>query len=740
MNRAHSPQTATTRSVPLRKRPDLAVSQQCFAHRRYWVLKDPVSLRYARLSEQEYAIWQMLDGRASLEDIKRDFEKQFAPFQLTYQQLQGFLGDLHRKGLVVAGVAGQGEQLFRRDRQRRGRELRQTLAGVLAIRFRGVNPDPLLGWLHSICHPLFSRWAVGGTMLLALVAIALVAVQFDVLRARLPDFRAFFGATNIAWIALALAATKILHELGHGLACKHFGGRCHELGMMFLVFVPCLYCNVSDAWMLPNKWHRVAITAAGVWVEVTLASVCTILWWFSEPGLLNTLCLNTMFVCSVSTLLFNGNPLLRYDGYYVLSDLVETPNLWQQSRDYLRSLARRCCLGVEQYEDLAWLHLRRGWLALYGVASTVYRWAVLAGIVLFLFEVLRPRRLQVLAQSIMAVVIVGILAVPMSQGWQFARNPSNRRRIRPGRFATTCLVLLALGAALCCLPVPFSVTAPAILEPEDADRVYVTVAGELAVVNVKPGDTVRKSDPLATLLDIELTREVKRLEGDLLQQQTRLDSLQARRSMDPDTSVQIPAAQKMLDDIRRRLKKSRREHDKLALAAPSPGMVLPPPHVPDQSSETGRLSPWSGTPLDETNHGCFLETGTLLCMIGNPNRLEAVVYVDQADVQFVSTGQRVRLRLDTLPGRVIEGVIAEVAKKDARVAPRELATDDLPVRVGPDGIARPIQAAYQARVSLDTHDFRLPIGSRGTAKIVAAPQSLGRRLYRYLSRTFTFRL
>jgi len=301
-------------------------------------------------------------------------------------------------------------------------------------------------------------------------------------------------------------------------------------------------------------------------------------------------------------------------------------------------------------------------------------------------------------------------------------------------------VLLALGAALCCLPVPFSVTAPAVLQPEDADRVYVTVAGELAVVNVKPGDTAREGDPLATLQNIELTREVKRLEGELLQQQARLDSLQARRSMDPDTSVQIPAAQKMLDDVRHRLEKSQREHDKLALAAPSSGTVLPPPYVPDRSSEPGRLPPWSGTPLDETNRGCFLETGTLFCMIGNPNRLEAVVYVDQADVQFVSTGQRVRLRLDTLPGRVIEGVIAEVAKKDAKVAPRELATDDLPVRVGPDGIARPVRAAYQARVSLDTHDFRLPIGSRGTAKIVAAPQSLGRRLYRYLSRTFTFRL
>ena len=148
--------------------------------------------------------------------------------------------------------------------------------------------------------------------------MTLVLVQFGEFQRKLPEFHQFFGPSNWFYLAIAMGFTKVLHEFGHGLSCKHFGGECHELGVMLLVLTPCLYCNVSDSWMLPNKWHRAFIGAAGMYVEICIASIATFLWWFSAPGLLNNICLSTMFVCSVSTVVFNGNPLLRYDGYYIL--------------------------------------------------------------------------------------------------------------------------------------------------------------------------------------------------------------------------------------------------------------------------------------------------------------------------------------------------------------------------------------------------------------------------------------
>ncbi len=195
-----------------------------------------------------------------------------------------------------------------------------------------------------------------------------------------------------ALAGIVLACTKILHEFGHGLSCKHFGGECHEMGVMILVLTPCLYCNVSDSWMLPNKWHRAAIGAAGMYVEVVLASICTFIWWFSEPGLLNYICLNMMFVCSVSTILFNANPLLRYDGYYILTDILEIPNLRQKATTILSRKLGKWCLGLEPPDDPFLPQRNQGLFALYTVAAAVYRWVVLFSILYFLEQGLRAVR------------------------------------------------------------------------------------------------------------------------------------------------------------------------------------------------------------------------------------------------------------------------------------------------------------------------------------------------------------
>ena len=149
-----------------------------------------------------------------------------------------------------------------------------------------------------------------------------MVVQLDVFYSKLPGFYQFFTPSNALLLAATLGVAKVFHEFGHGLTCKHFKGECHEMGVMILVLTPCLYCNVSDSWMLPSKWQRAAIGAAGMFVEVVLASICTFVWWFTEPGLLNNLCLNIMFIASVTTLDLQREPaaavrrLLHPGGHY----------------------------------------------------------------------------------------------------------------------------------------------------------------------------------------------------------------------------------------------------------------------------------------------------------------------------------------------------------------------------------------------------------------------------------------
>ncbi len=313
-----------------RMRPDLVLYCLRGIKRRTWGVKDPLSLRYYQLAEAEYFILRNLDGQTTLNQLRERFERQHRPNTLSADELFAFVRNLHSQGLITAETTGQASVLFARREESQRRKILGALANPLAIRFRGVDPDRFLAWLAPRTRWLFSPWFLSGCCLLMIAALLLVAMRFDDVRSRFPALSQVWRSSNLVWLALAVAATKIVHEMAHALACKHFGGECHEMGVMLLAFTPCLYCNVSDVWTLASVRQRVVVSAAGMFAECTLAAVCAFMWWASEPGLLHDLCLNLMLVASVSTLVFNGNPLLRYDGYYILSDLLSVPNLAQR--------------------------------------------------------------------------------------------------------------------------------------------------------------------------------------------------------------------------------------------------------------------------------------------------------------------------------------------------------------------------------------------------------------------------
>src|SRR5262249_17828777 len=193
---------------------------------------------------------------------------------------------------------------------------------------------------------VFSTWFFLMSLVLMGSAIFLVASHFDTFRSKLPSYHEFFSFKTVVYLWAALGIVKLIHEFGHGLSCKHYGGEVHEMGLLFLVFSPCMFCNVSDAWTLPNKWHRIIISAAGIYVELVIAAIATFVWWNTPANpFVNNLALSLMVVCSVSTVVFNANPLMRYDGYYVLADWIEIPNLRERSNRFLKNLFLEHALG-----------------------------------------------------------------------------------------------------------------------------------------------------------------------------------------------------------------------------------------------------------------------------------------------------------------------------------------------------------------------------------------------------------
>ena len=450
---------------PLRVRPDLSIRELMFGKRRMWVIKDPITLKYFHLREEEYSILGMLDGRTNLQAIQQKFERQHVPQKLSLQQLQGFLGVLHGRGLLVSDIPGQSHALYERHR-RVGRVRRfSALSNLIAIRVRGIDPDRFLNWLYPQIRWLYSPSSITACLVFVLTAVLLATVHFDVLMSRLPAFHVFFSTRNLVWLVLAMVVAKTLHELGHALTCKHFGGECHEMGIMFLAFTPCLYCNVSDAWMLPSRWQRVAVGAAGMFVELVLAALCTFLWWFTVPGFLNSLCLNMVFVCSVGTLLFNANPLLRFDGYYIPTDLAEVPNLRHQSNTIVRNRLARWFLGVEAAAERMLPAAHRPLLAVYSVLSSVYRWFVVVGILWFMHAVLEPYGLAAFVQLMAVMIVSGLILVPCFSFVRFVRDPAIQQQLNRRRFLVRGGLVAAVAVAGIVVPVPHRIVVPVMLEP-----------------------------------------------------------------------------------------------------------------------------------------------------------------------------------------------------------------------------------------------------------------------------------
>jgi putative peptide zinc metalloprotease protein len=735
---ANSLTAAINRPVRLRFRPDLATSELWFGRRRFFVVKDPVALSYSYLTEHEHAILSMLDGTASTSEIQSRFSARFAPQQVTAGQLQSFFAQLHRSGLVLGEAPGQGEALASRERTKSQFNLLRLAEQLLAFRWRGVNPEPLLHWLDPKIGWFFSP---AGFLLWAIVigwATVLAITRLDEIARRLPDAAAWLAGGNLIWLGLATIGVKSLHELGHALAARRVGSRCHEIGVQLFFLLPCLYTNVSDVWLTPSKWKRIAVSAAGIYVELFLAALAMIVWWRIEPGVLSSLCLNVMLVASLGTLLLNGNPLMRYDGYYILADLVGVPNLERRSRSQLVAWLARWCAGVQWQPADELEQEPRTLLALYAAAALAYRAALLVGLYFASRAMLAPWRLEPLSDIFIAAAVIGMIVPLATSAGEFFMDARRKNELRPWRLAFSLGVIAALAAGICLVPLPQRVVAPVVIEPRDASRVYATVPGTL-VHALGAGTAVEPGQIVAWLQNQELQRDLARLQSEQRQQELHLLELETLRGQDPATAAAIPATRESLADLTVRIAQVRDLLGRLELRAVHAGVILPPPNRQAKASAR-ELTGWTGTPLDPVNLGSFIETGTLVCIIGHPGQVEALAIVEQSNAPLVQPGSAAWIAVAQSSEGALAGVVEQVARVEAGELPLHLAaTGALPQAPADGGQARPLATAYHVRIKLGQPPATLLPGATGSALIAAPPQTIAARLVRWIGRTFRLR-
>ncbi len=709
-------------------RPDLIVQPQFYEGMTHYVVKDPIALKYFRFKIEEYFLLQQLDGQHTLQDVKRAFERKYRPQTISIEDLTRFVAQLHEAGIAQIDSPDQAKVLIRRRRKNRWKKVWQFFANILYIKIPVIDPEKLLTGMYPYFRWIYTPYFVTVSVGLMLAALTLVISQWTTFHAKLPEFQSFFNWRTIVAFWCSLAVVKIIHEFGHGLTAKHFGGEVHEMGMLFLVLTPALYCDVTDSWLLPNKWKRIWISAAGIYVELFLASIATFVWFYSEPGLLNSLAMATMFICSINTVLFNANPLLRYDGYYVMADWLEIPNLRIKSTQFFAYMFQEKVLGLEIPVQSYMPRSRRSLFVTYAIASYLYRWLVTFSILFFLYKFLQPYKLGSISAMMAVGSLVPLVGMPVYQMIKFVRTPGRMRKVKKARAAGFFAVATALVAGILVIPTPLRVQGTLVLTASKPAIIYAEVTGRLVELGdhngraLRDGDWVKEGDLIAKLSNPEKQRERAQI-----QEQHDVNYVKARwygQNSDLESRGQAKSFDKMATDLLPALEKVNEQIAKLMLIAPRDGQVM-------------------GLPHPETL-GQWLKTGKPFCEIGDPHKLEAHLILDQGDIDLVSVNHRAWIKIYGDSEITRKSYVGEVAKRNRDEIPPELsnlAGGEIATKQDQKtGTAKPISPVYEVIIPIDNQKLKLQPGLRGFAKIDGGIHTLGWWLWRLITKTFHFTL
>jgi putative peptide zinc metalloprotease protein len=717
-----TPMGQAAEHLQIKLRPDLIVQPQFYEGMTHYVIKDPIALKYFRFKIEEYFLLQQFDGKNNLQDVKRAFERKYRPQTISIEDLVRFAAQLHEAGIAQIDSPDQAKALITRRRKKAWKQVWSFLANILYIKVPIIDPERLLTWMYPYFRWLYTRTFIVVSVGMMLAAITLVVSQWSTFSGRLPDFQSFFNWSTIIYFWCSLAIIKVIHEFGHGLTAKHFGGEVHEMGALLLVLTPALYCDVTDSWLLPSKWKRIWISAAGIYVECFLASLATFVWWNTEQGLLNSLCLATMFICSVNTILFNANPLLRYDGYYVTADFLEIPNLRIKSTQFFTYMFQEKVLGLEVPVQSYMPRSRRGLFVSYAIASYVYRWIVTFSILFFLYQFLKPYKLGSISAALAIGSLIPMVGMPLYQTLKFIRTPGRMRKVKKVRAASFAAVALAAVVAILSIPTPLRLQGSMVLQPARPQYVYAEVPGILKDLRVRDGDWVKKGQILATLSNPEKLRE--RL---MLQEQHDSHFDKARWfGTSPDLMSQAQMVQnvKMAADLEPVVEKLNEQVSRLVLVAERDGQVM-------------------GMPHPETV-GQHLKPGKPICEIGDPSRLEAHVIIDQSDYDMIRTDAKAWVKVYGHSEQTYRGKVSMMATRNSSDIRPELSnTGGGEIATKQDqktGHLNPLTAVYEVIIPIDNDALELQAGLRGFAKIDGGTQTVAGWLWRIITKTFHFTL
>lgn len=548
----------------LRLRPSVSIRKQVFRGETWHVAQDGFTNQFFRFRPEAYQFIARLDGTRTIEEIwlgclEREGDR--APGQ---GEIVSMLAQLYQSNLIASDVPADTAQLFERHQKRMRQEIKSQVFGIFFLRIRLFDPEPFLRWAWPVVRWLCTSWAAIAWVIVVGLGLATVFSHWD--RAQ-DQTQSILEPGNLLLLYLGFAMAKLVHEFGHAFAVKKFGGEVHAMGVTLLVFTPIPYVDATAAWAFRERWKRVLVGCAGMIPELFFASLAAFVWANTGAGLLNSIAYNVMIVASVSTVVFNLNPLLRFDGYYILADLTDSPNLQPRAARQWLHMIEKYAFGGKFTESPARSRKEAVWLSIYGVASWAYRLLVTVSIILIVAD--RYFGIGLLAG---VVTFIGAFVLPVVGALRYLVREPRIERVRKRAWLVTAGVVAGLIILLGVVPLPDHFRAPGVVRAEGSMAVITPVDGWTKEFVVPSRTRVKKGDPLLVMENPELNLSLASAEANLEQAQAR------ERQMLTELAAGIEPMRKRREAVQLLVQQLEHDRTQLDYRAPASGEWVSPRH------------------------------------------------------------------------------------------------------------------------------------------------------------------
>ena len=673
----------------------------------FFVVEDPVLGRFFRMGYDEWKFACQLNGDVPLDQAYRRYCRRATRnadvVVLKPERIEPLCRWLIQSGLIVSPDSKSPNETTQSAPIKGPMGLNPFF-----IKLPLVRPDRFLGRLLPWCRWMFTPWCFAGWLVLCLAGLHAIYTDFS----RFMDTARMFLSPN-TWLYLwgTWLLLKVVHETAHGIVCKRYGGFVADGGAALILFSPVAYVDVTSTWRFRNRWHRVFTSASGMYVEFAVAAMAALVWHNTQSETLGYVCHTIVMAATITTVLFNANPLMRFDGYYMLSDTLNIPNLYVDGRRFMLALGSRVFLG-----QAVPVKLPSGWrgilVRVYGLAAAFWRVLVCVSMVIGAGALFHGAGLAIAAFGVMAWLIVPLLKLGRKLMGTSPQDSASRRR-----FSISLLLLFSIGIGIALMPWPGGLRVPAVVTYEPLENVRAETAGFVDSIHVKTRQDVTAGMLLVTLRNDDLRVAFTQVDRELAQAKIRAQTLHRRREIG-----QYQAELEQVRALQQRRDHLEQQHAALSVRSPIDGRV-----VDDDL---------------ESLIGLFVDVGTPLVRVASESRKEIHVAIPEAFVEsFVeSIGQtpRVAIRGESRSGNL--GALAKVEPR-ATVTLRHPALGahnggPLPVEANQEdedleGDVRLVSPRFHGTITLPAERaLRLRDGQLGSVTIHNRHETVARKAYR----------